>query len=237
MNSPSTERNDMGGLAAMIGTRLSTEARIARAAAFVWLCGGIAAALVLVGVGCELGLVGYSQLISVRPAADLVGHAIVVALERAKLTTNITGTVTLAQNTELTLAADQTVSLNEGATIKLDENSSVRVAADVHVPQPSKQQLQLNAMTRSDELPFTNYTIFKEVEFGKGYVATGWNYDFSDTIRPKSQICSYKQSLEKGVTAKYTIAVNNSPQRPSALTTLSFDFEGALRNCVWFSGY
>jgi hypothetical protein len=105
------------------------------------------------------------------------------------------------------------------------------------LPQPSKQQLQLNTTSKSDELPFTNYTLFREVAYEKGHVATGWNYDLSDTVRPKSQMCYYKQALDKGLSAKYTIAVNNSPQRPSALSKVSFNFDGALANCILFSGH
>jgi hypothetical protein len=231
------EQVDVSSLAAMINSRLAAEARIARAAAFVWVCAGAAIALVLAGLGSTLAFLGYSRIISVSSAAELVGHALVNALEHSKLTTTVAGTMSLAPGVELKLASNQRVSLNDGATVKLAENSSVRVMGNFHVPQPSTQQLQLENRGKSSELPFTNYTIFKEVEFGKGYVATGWNYDLSDTVRPKSQICSYKEIRVQGLTAQYTIAVNNAPQRPSALTKPTFDFDEALKNCIWFSGY
>jgi hypothetical protein len=31
-------------------------------------------------------------------------------------------------------------------------------------------------------------------------------------------------------------AVNGYPRRPSPLVKTSFDFDGALANCIWFSG-
>jgi hypothetical protein len=96
---------------------------------------------------------------------------------------------------------------------------------------------QLSTTSKSDELPFTNYTIFRDVDYDKGQVVTGWNYDLVDTVRPKSQMCYYKQNIEKGITAKVMLAINNSPRRPSALTKVSFNFDGALANCIWFSGY
>src|SRR5262249_52159885 len=37
--------------------------------------------------------------------------------------------------------------------------------------------------------------------------ATGWRYDLSDTTRPKLQYCYYTQALDKGLSAKYTLAV------------------------------
>jgi hypothetical protein len=133
----------------------------------------------------------------------------------------------------------ETVRLNEGAIVKLDPSSSVRIVGNlkVDVPQPSKQQLQLDTKAKTDELPFTNYTIFRDVSYEKGHVVTGWNYDLSDSTRPKVQYCYYQQSVEKGLSAKYTLAVNDSPRRPSALTKVSFNFDGALENCIWFSGY
>jgi hypothetical protein len=166
----------------------------------------------------------------------LVARALVNALEHTKLTTSVTGNVSLAKGSELKLASNQNVSLNADAVVKLAENSSVRIANNFHMAQPSTQQLQLDAKSKSSELPFTNYTIFKGVEFGQGRVGTGWNYDLTDTIRPKSQFCYYKQEHE-GVAEKYIIAVNNTAERPSALATVSFDFDGALKNCIWFFGY
>jgi len=53
---------------------------------------------------------------------------------------------------------------------------SVRVVGDLKIdmPQPSKQQLQLETTSASDELPFTNYTIFRSVNYDTGAVVTGW---------------------------------------------------------------
>ena len=106
------EQVDVSSLAAMINSRLAAEARIARAAAFVWVCAG--AALVLAGLGSTFAFLGYSRIISVSPAAELVGHALVNALEHSKLTTTVTGTMSLAPGVELKLASNQRVSLNDG---------------------------------------------------------------------------------------------------------------------------
>jgi hypothetical protein len=88
----------------------------------------------------------------------------------------------------------------------------------------------------SEELPFTNYTIFRGIGFGLGEVVTGWNYDLSDTQRPKNQFCYYRQSLDKGISAKYIIAVDGYPRRPSPLAKLRFNFDEAVQSCMWFSG-
>jgi hypothetical protein len=206
--------------------------------AVVWLCGGIAVASCLTGLGIASALLGYSHTLSVKPAADQTAKAIVDAFRRSELKTVVSGMMSLAPNSEVKLASGQTVNLEKGATVSLDPNSSVRVVGDfkLDMPQPSKQQLQLDTTSKSEELPFTNYTIFRSVSYGSGEVVTGWHFDLSDTLRPKNQFCYYTQNVEKGLAAKYTIAVNASPLRPSPLAKLSFDFDGALAACTWFSG-
>jgi hypothetical protein len=235
-----TEGNDInfGGLAAALGSRLTAESRIATAVGFAWLCGGAAISLFLSGLGVAFALYGYSNTVSARPAAELIAEALTKALEGAELKTTVSGTMSLAP-AELKLADHQKVRLEDGAVVKLDPNSSVRIIGDLKVdmPQPSKQQLQLSARAGSDEVPFTTYTIFTTVKFGSGAVETGWNFDLSDTVRPKFQFCYYRQDITKGLTTKYVLAVNDSPRRPGALQKLSFDFDSALSNCTWFSGF
>jgi hypothetical protein len=232
------EKIDVGGLAAVINSRLAAEARIARAIGFAWLCGGLAVTACLTGLGFASAFYGYSYMMSIRPAAERTAKALAQAFEHAELKTSVSGTMSLSPKSELKLAPGQTVKLVESATVKLDPTSSIRVVGDLKldVPRPSKQQLQLDATTRSAEMPFTNYTIFRDVSYGSGEVVTGWNYDLEDTIRPKSQFCYYRQRLDEGVSAKYILAVDASPRRPSPLAKLSFNFDGALASCIWFSG-
>src|SRR5262249_45945703 len=128
------------------------------------------------------------------------------------------------------------IKLQEGATVGLDPNASVRVAGDLKMPQPSKQQLQVDTPSQSDELPFTSYVIFKSVSYGSGTVESAWSYDLSDTMRPKLQICNYRESLDKGVVGRFALAVNGRPIRPPNSVRLSFNFDEALANCIWVSG-
>jgi hypothetical protein len=229
---------DVGGLAAAINARLSSDAHLTKAIAFVWLAGGAAIALCLIGCGVALALAGYSHLLSIQPAANQIAAAIADALKRSEIKTVVSGTMSLAADSEVRLAAGQTIALEDGAIVRLDPNSSVRLIGDLKVdmPQPSKQQLQLETTSKSEELPFTNYTIFKFVTYGSGVVVTGWNFDLADTLRPQSQFCYYRQAIRKGMHANYFLARNATPERPSPLAKLSFDFDSALSNCIWFSG-
>src|SRR5262245_1347102 len=179
------EKLDVGGLAAVINSRLAAEARVAKAIGFGWLCGGAAIALCLTGLGFAAAFYGYSFMLSVKPAAEQTAKALVAAFERAELKTTVSGVMSFSPGTELRLASGQTVKLDESATVRLDPNASVRVVGDVKMLQPSKQQLQVDTTSGSDELPFTSYTIFKTVRYGSGAVETAWAYDLSDTMRPK----------------------------------------------------
>jgi hypothetical protein len=230
---------DIGSFAAVINGRLVAEARVERAIAFGWLCGGYAIAAVLTGLGLLIAFYGYSFVNSITPTAESSANAIAGAFSRVELKTIVAGELSLSPDSELRLASGQTVRLNEGATVKLDPDSSVRIVGDLKldIPQPSKQQLQLDTTSGSKELPFTRYTIFKSASYGEGEVVTGWSFDLSDTTRPTSQRCYYEKTLGKNVFATQTIAYDGSPRRPSALTKLSFDFDGALGNCIWFSGF
>jgi hypothetical protein len=234
----SKDYTDYGGLAATLNSRLAADSRVSGALGFAWLCGGVGAAALLAGMGSALALYGYSTTLSARPAVEEMAAALSEAIGNAELKATVSGKMALAP-TELKLAKQQTIKLEEGATVKLDPNSSVRVVGDLKVdmPQPSKRQLQEEATTRSNELPITSYTIFKSVPYGSGAVDTGWHFDLSDPVRPTGQYCYYRQDITKGLTTKYMLAVNNSPRRPQPLQKLSFDFDEALSNCVWYSGF
>ncbi len=229
---------DVRGFAATISSRLNAEARIARAVGFGWLCGGYAIAFCLVGLGASFAFLGYSSMISVTPSAEVSAKALAEAFRRAELKTTVSGKMSLATDSQVKLAPEQTVKLAEGTSIKLDPESTIRVLGDLKldVPQPSKKQLQLDTTSGSNELPFTRYTVFKYAKYGSGEVVTGWGFELSDTSRPTYQRCYYEEILASGVSASQTIALNGFPRRPSALTKLSFDFDGALSSCIWFSG-
>jgi hypothetical protein len=230
------EKLDVGGLAAVINSRLAAEARIAKAIAFGWLCGGTAIALCLTGLGVAAALYGYSFILSVKPAAEQTAKALVQAFERAELKTTVSGVMSLSPNTELRLASGQTVKLNEDAMVRLDPNASVRVVGDIKMPTPSPEQLRVNTPNESDELPFTSYTIFKTVNYGSGAVQSGWAYDLSDTTRPKYQYCVYRQAFDKGLAGKISLAENGFPRKPPSAERLPFNFDEAVANCIWFSG-
>jgi hypothetical protein len=179
---------DIGGIAAVVNSRLVAESRIAGALSFAWICGGAAIGILFGAMGCAFAFFGYSHMVSVKPEAELIARALAETFEQARLTTVVSGNMSLAPNSEVRLAPGQTVQLKEGSIVKVDPSSSVRIVGNlkVEVPQPSKQQLQLNTTGKSDELPFTNYTLFREVVYEKVHVVTGWNYDLYVLLQANS---------------------------------------------------
>ena len=237
MSSAEQDNISVEGLAAVINARLVAQGRIARAVAFSWLCGGAAIAAGMFGLGFVFAFLGYSHMLSAKPAAEQTAQALAKALNGAELKAVVSGSMALSPNSEVNLVAGQTVALKDGATVKLDPNSAIRVVGDLKygLPQPSKQQLQEDATSRRNELPFTSYTVFKSTNFGPGQVETGWEFHLSDPIRPKMQFCHYRLSISKGKEIKYTIAADGK-SRPPSLAKLPFNFDAALSNCIWFSG-
>ncbi|MBH5373391.1 hypothetical protein [Bradyrhizobium glycinis] len=201
-------------------------------------CVGWAIASGLVGAGLAIAFWGYSTTISPVLAAQVAATAIGDAFKRAEIKTLVSGTMSLSPDSELTISKDQFVRVLEGMTVKLDSSSTVRVVGDlkVNVQQPSKEQLQLETTSVSEELPFTRYTIFNSSSFGSGTVVTGWSFEVSDPTRLTYQRCYFEQVLDKGIAATQTIAIDGAAKRVSPLSKLPFDFEGALANCVWFPG-
>ena len=96
--------------------------------------------------------------------------------------------------------------------------------------------MQLEATSKSRELPFTNYTIFKSVNFDRGRVETGWSFDLSDPNKPQFQYCKYIQPVNKGASTNLLLAVNGAIQRQSTGKTPSVSVDAAALNCIWFSG-
>jgi hypothetical protein len=229
---------NFGGLAAALNSRLNAESRVTNSVGFFWLCGGAAISIVFIGLGVAAALYGYSSLLSVKPAGEEIATALTEAFEHANLKATVSGKMSLVP-TELKLARGQIVKLEDGATVRVDPNSSVRVVGDLKVdmPRPSEQQLQRNETIGNDELPFTSYTIFKDVEYSSGTVETGWNFELSDTTRPTMQRCTYRQKITTGFSTNYVLAVDDSPRPPGPLQKLPFNFDEALSNCIWFSGF
>jgi hypothetical protein len=235
MSQVAEEQSNLAGLAAIVNSRLGADARLAKAIGFGWLCAGVGIGGCLAASGIAIGLFGYSYMISIRPAAEQIAKSVAETLQQVKLTTTVSGTMALSPKSELKLAPGQSIKLADHSVVQLDPNSSVRVIGDVKMPQPSSRQLQPDIRS-GDVLPFTSYTIFRSIDYGAGRVETGWNFELSDTSRPRSQYCSYIQDVTKGAQIKDVIAVNGVERPPAPNASRTYNFIDAVAKCIWFSG-
>ena len=96
MSSDTQEHAALSGFVATLNSRLGSQARVSKAIAFAWLCGGGAIAAFLTGAGVAFALAGYSHMISVRAAAEETAKALVDALQHAELKTQVSGSMSLA---------------------------------------------------------------------------------------------------------------------------------------------
>jgi hypothetical protein len=229
--------SDFAGFSYTLTARIGAEARKVRAKAFGLNAAGLGLCAALWGVGIGFAFFGYSKTTSSDAAASRIASAVAEGISRAQVKTIVGGTMTLAPTTELRVADGQTVGLDPAATVTLDPASTVKVIGDfkIDVPQPSKEQLQVDTTSISKELPSTRYTVFRFVRFGSGSVVTAWNFELTDTATPNFQRCYYEETLSSGVSVIQNIAFNGLPKPPSALNKMSFDFDGAVANCIWFA--
>lgn len=232
-----SESFDFAGFSSSLNARIGAEARVARAKAFGLNAAGLGLCTALWGVGIGFAFFGYSKTTSSEAAANKIASAVTEGISRAQVKTIVGGTMTLAPTAELRVADGQTISLDPSTTVRLDPDTTIKVVGDfkVDVPQPSKEQLQVDATSSSKELPSTRYTVFRFVRFGSGSVVTAWNFELTDTATPNFQRCYYEETLSGGVSAIQNIAFNGLPKPPNALNKLSFDFDGAVANCIWFA--
>lgn len=219
------------------------------AKAAMWRFGGVSAVILATGVAVGAGLYGYSFVNDNRRAAEKMADAMAKALEKTTLKT--TGDVKLdpeakVKLTETTLdgkvVLDPNASIRldaNGAVVRLDPNSTVRVTGIpdqivASVPRPTQEQLRPEVSTSNNAKVVTNFTVFKQVEFGKGRVNTGWEFESSEQIMPSKQFCYYIEGLDEEKQANILINLARNgvmlPVNPEA----KFNFASAAANCIWW---
>ena len=206
-------------LAATVDNRLRSDARMLRARAAAWYMGGFGVMALLIGAGIGLGFYGYAYVHDPRTSVEKMADAIGRALDRTKLTG------------EVSVKPDSRVALDTtGATVRLDTSHSVVRLDTGSVPRPSTMQLGTNAAPQSNGKVVTNYTVFKSVNYGNGMVVTGWKYSSNEDVSPRSQYCYYDQKEGDG-SRSISLATDGIRQ---TLHSNVIDVDDAIKNCVWY---
>jgi hypothetical protein len=128
------------------------------------------------------------------------------------------------------------VSLANDARVGLDRSSTITANGEIKIELPSVSAPSAG-VTRSSsgKLPLiTNFTVFKNVPFGKGTVMTGWVFLSSAQTSPTHQYCYYTASLETpGFDISIDIGDDGELDTPKTLPN-GFDIKAAFDRCTWF---
>jgi hypothetical protein len=139
---------------------------------------------------------------------------------------------------QVALKPNQSVGLDPNATVGIVPDAVVRVKGEISVPPPPDDGRR--STNQSGRRPvhssklLTNYTVFKHVQFGSGWVMTGWNYASNKQDSPSSQYCYYSENLDE--TSKDTVGLGSNGQMATQSGQSPIDVAEAFRNCVWFGG-
>jgi hypothetical protein len=214
-------------LAATVRERLKAEAARIKATNAFWRLSGLGVFILLGGIGIGIGAFGYSYITDQRAATGNLADAIVTALNRANI--KIEGEVKFADDAN-------TVKLDTSAPLHLDTTgATVQVDTTGASIRPTEQQLRPQAVPQSGAKPVTDFTVFKAVEWGKGIVVTGWDYNSNEDEMPKRQFCYYMPvDTGNGITMRYNIA--NDGIFDNRASKYPFDTKKAFANCTWFEG-
>jgi hypothetical protein len=224
---------DNRALAAVVNGRIRAEGMMLAARAALWRFAGIGIMLMLAGIGLSAACYGYAYVEDSRTSFDKMASAFAAALDHANL-----GRVRLE-------VPDELIKLDPNATVHLDPAATVHLApqsgpanSDPDRPRPDEHQLNGNATTSPNTRVVTNYTIFKTVPFGGGFVQTGWNFASSDQDKPTWQFCNYHRNSEGGGGEQLSILIAADGQviQNTLAKRYNLNARTVAANCKWFDG-
>jgi hypothetical protein len=119
--------------------------------------------------------------------------------------------------------------------VLLDPTAKVRADGEIQVQIPSVSALDSTTPRRAATTPMiTNFTVFKEVDFDKGQVVTGWKFLTSAQKFPTTQYCYYTEKLEASLFEPVVDIGRNEDLDPPKQLPQGFDIAAAFKKCVWF---
>lgn len=207
-------------LAGAVNRRVSADAAMISAKAWLIRCGALGLLAIMVGAGVGLAFLGVAKSRDSSGAADRLAATLTKALEQSKLHAEID--------------PGSTVKLDPAARVGLDPDSKVRLETAPAVPHPGREQLKLDAAPASKSSVQTNYTVFKVVRYGGGKVVTGYNFAPEGKL-PDSQYCYYADGIDQLTYKTVHLAADGrflAPPNPLA----GLDLPKAASECVWFDG-
>lgn len=207
-------------LAGAVNARVSADASLIAAKAWLVRCGAVGLMAMMIGGGVGLAFLGYAKSRDASGAADRLADTLTKAIERSKL--------------HAELDPDSTVKLDPAAQVGMDPDAKVRITQDSASPRPSRDQLKSDAASPTGNAVLTHYTVFKAVRWGGGEVVTGYNFAPGAKL-PDHQYCYFADGIDKQSYKTLHIAAEGHyvapPNAPPGL-----DPAKAAAECVWFGG-
>ena len=207
-------------LAGAVNRRVSADASMLLAKAWLIRCGAVGLMAVLIGAGVGLAFLGVAKSRDSSGAADRLAATLTRALEQSHLRAE--------------LDPNATVKLEPGAQVAVDPNSKLQVEMAPALPRPGRDQLKPETPSHSGAAVQTNYTVFKVVRWANGRVVTGYNFS-PDGKLPDSQYCYFADGIDQQTFKTVHIAADGrftSPPNPPT----GLDPAKAAAECVWFDG-
>jgi len=113
-------------------------------------------------------------------------------------------------------------------TVKMDpDNNLVKLVNPPLLPQVSGKGSHDPAIQES-------VVVFKKVEYGQGFIETGWNFPNGAARTPDEQWCNYKQNIGPGNVAVQFVGRDGEISVPPAGVK---DQTGRFARCQWFNGH
>jgi hypothetical protein len=220
-------------VSAAIG-RLAAERLYISGKSGFWRLVGIGLLGLGLGTAFGVGFYGYSYISRSNEGIRHFSAALAKGLSEVQLKAAAQGTISISPN-EIVLAKDQTVSLHSDSRIQLERNTTVKADGELKVYAPSISPKPSEQSTKSaPPAAITDFTIFKQVAFEKGFVMTGWRFLTSAQKTPSSQYCYYTESSENsGLDVVVSIASDMKLEAPKTIPK-NFDLSSAFDRCVWF---
>jgi hypothetical protein len=207
-------------------SRLKAAARVDSTKASLFRVGGYSIFIVCLGLGCCGAFLGYASIKKARSSSDEIARILSTAINSSIIKTK--GEARLLPGAIVSLKPGTSVTLHP-TPVKLEPGSSVQVQG----PGPNFDPFTNGAPISGSSVK-TNYTVFKEVQFGSGSVVTEWAFVSNEPTIPSRQRCYYTEHAA-GPSASIVTELAINGQMSLHARRPQVDTIAAATNCVWFN--
>ena len=204
------------------------------ALSFVYGCIGLGLMFIFISVGFLLFRIGYSSSVDNSENVKQIVNSFVSAFQDVVIKVQAEGTVNIS-NPVMYLDGSSSVKLAQNSFVSLSPDSSVAINAQIKVSQPKPSSLQLGLEQKLDNglTPSTEYVIFKDIPFRKGFITTGTVFSMTNNVTPKYEYCYYREAVGSDKNIRVNLGKNGLINENLENSKLPFKKEEAYPLCQW----